>query len=101
MEVQKYGNSVLVMIRVNPSSGRFRIHEKDGKLLVDVRNRPERGMVNREIVVNIGKILGKEVEIVKGHKSRDKLIMVRDASREEVKRGLQNMLKKRLESHQG
>ena len=62
MEVQKYGNSVLFMIRVNPSSGRFRIHEKDGKLLVDVKNKPEKGIVNREVIVNIGKVLGKEVD---------------------------------------
>ena len=97
MEVQKYGNSVLFMIRVNPSSGRFMIHEKDGKLLVDVKNKPEKGMVNREVMVNIGKILGKDIEIIKGHKSRDKVIMIKDVSKEEIKK----MLDRVLEAHQG
>lgn len=80
--------SVFITVRVNPASGRFRFYEKDGRFFVDVKNRPDKGMVNREIVVNLGKLLGREVEIAGGHKSREKLVLVKGASLEEVRKVL-------------
>ena len=84
MEIQETSNGVLLAVRVNPASGRFRLHEKSGRLMVDVSGKPEKGMANMEIITNLGKMFGKEVRIVRGHKSRDKLILLKDLSKEEI-----------------
>ena len=86
MDIRETSNGVLLAIRVNPASGRFRLHEESGRLVVDVSGRPEKGMANREVMTNLGKMFGKDIRIVRGHKSRDKLILVKDASLEDVRK---------------
>ena len=81
--IQEDANGVCVMVRINTQSGRFRIYKKSDRLVVDIKNRPEKGKANAEIAAKMGKMLGKDVGIVKGFKSRDKTILIRNVSKEE------------------
>lgn len=86
MNIQESENGILFNIRVNTASGKFRLYEKSGRLILDVKNRPEKSKVNMEIITELGKIFRKDVEILRGHRSRDKTILVRDISRQEIER---------------
>jgi uncharacterized protein (TIGR00251 family) len=90
MEIQETSSGVLLAVRINPASGMFRLHEKSGRLMIDVNSKPEKDMANREILMNLGKMFGTDIRIVKGHKSRDKIILVKGASLEGVKRILKS-----------
>ncbi len=63
--------------RINPNSGRFGISREDGRVRINVKSPPRKGKANAEIVKELGKLSGREAVILKGLKSRDKLILVR------------------------
>ena len=42
--IQEDANGVCVMVRINTQSGRFRIYKKSDRLVVDIKNRPEKGI---------------------------------------------------------
>ncbi len=89
MDGSRPGNRTVLQVRVNPGKPRFRFYGKGGRFFIDARSRPEKGMVNREIVVSLGKLLGKEVRIMKGHRNREKQILVIGASLGEIRSSLE------------
>jgi uncharacterized protein (TIGR00251 family) len=89
MEIQETGNGVLISFRVNPHSGGFGFTERSGRLVLDLKSRPERGMANAEIVSGLGRLFGRDVEIVRGRRSRDKAVLVRNIPLQEARRILE------------
>ena len=88
MEIQESGNNIILEIRINPSSGKFRFYEKSGKITLNIKSRPDKGKANSEILAGLRKLFGKDVEILKGHKSRNKTILVKDVTEQEIERVL-------------
>ncbi len=62
----------------------FRVKKVGHILFIGVKSRPEQGRANQEIVKELGRLLGKRVEILKGHRNSKKLILIRDASEEDI-----------------
>jgi uncharacterized protein (TIGR00251 family) len=79
-----------IPIRVKPRSSRQAILGlKDGVLQVALNSPPEGGKANRELLKVLGKHLGippSSLEIVSGHKSRDKRVSIPRLSEEEFER---------------
>ena len=66
-----------------PRSKKFAVELlKDGSLKVYATQKPEHGKVNAEIIRELGSLLEKEVCIVKGGKSRNKIIEVNGDEKE-------------------
>jgi len=64
-------------IKVNPGKRETKIiSEKNGIILVDVKGKAENNEANKEIIKFFSKIYGKNVKIVKGLKSRRKIIKI-------------------------
>lgn len=68
---------------VKPKSKRFKVQVNE-KLLIFCRQPPINGKVNRELVKELSKIFGGKVEIVAGHRSRTKRILVNGATEERI-----------------
>ncbi len=68
-----------ILVRVRPARPRSRIvGEENGILLVDLRSRPERGEANRELLELLQRRFGGRARIVRGHRSRRKLVEILD-----------------------
>ena len=71
-------------VKVRPRAQCCRLQREEGELVLEVRAAPVKGLANRQIVEFLGKLFGRPVEILQGHKHRQKLILIRGAQLEEV-----------------
>ena len=81
--IKQTGNGVLIEVKVKPNSKRFAFFEKNGQLILEVVSPPKEGKANLEIVKELKRMFGKDVKIVKGLKSREKVILIRGLGKEE------------------
>lgn len=75
-------------ITVKLNNSRFRIEPKDGNILVFVTERPQDNKVNQEIIKNFERLLGKNVKMIKGAKSRRKTIKIEGITEQEARQKL-------------
>ncbi len=81
----------LLFIHVQPKAKKNSIEGIDewrGRLKVKIKAPPVEGKANKEVVKFFSKLLGAGVEIVKGETSREKDLLVRGLSAEEVRKKL-------------
>lgn len=81
-----------LQVRVVPRAKRNAIElDEDGGIKVRVTAVPERGKANAAVIALIAKALGvpkRNVEVVRGHTSRDKTISIDGVTRDEALRRL-------------
>lgn len=78
--IKEDGEDLLVEIEVSPRSLKFEISGYNpwrGRLEVKLKSPPSKGMANRELIREFSKILSRDVEIIKGIKSRNKTIKIK------------------------
>ncbi|MCK5023265.1 MAG: YggU family protein [Candidatus Aenigmarchaeota archaeon] len=83
--IKQIQNGVLIKVRVKTNSKSFGFVDKKDQLILEVKSPPKEGKANTEIVKELRKMFGKDVEIVKGLKGKDKIILVKNAKIEEIK----------------
>ncbi|NJF24850.1 DUF167 domain-containing protein [Thermococcus sp. Bubb.Bath] len=84
-------DGVLLFIHVQPKAKKNAIEGVDewrGRLKVRVSAPPVEGKANKEVVMFFSKLLGAEVSILRGETGREKDILVKGLSAEEVKKKL-------------
>jgi len=84
-------DGTLLLVYVQPNAKRNEIEEIDewrGRLKVKVKAPPVGGKANKELVKFLSKVLGADVEIVRGETSREKDLLIRGLKAEEVKKRL-------------
>ena len=84
--IKQTGNGVLIRVRVKPDSKRFALARKGGQLILEVTSPPKEGKANLEIVKGLKRMFGKDVEIVKGFRSREKVVLIKGSKKEEIMR---------------
>ncbi|HDJ27245.1 MAG: hypothetical protein DRN14_04770 [Thermoplasmata archaeon] len=66
-----------ILVRVRTGARESRILGTQGDvLIVELRARPERGEANRELIRLLRREYGGEVRILRGHRSRTKLVEI-------------------------
>ncbi|MFH0884915.1 MAG: DUF167 domain-containing protein [Candidatus Micrarchaeota archaeon] len=73
---------MIIEISVVPSSPKFSVSYKNGRLKVMLISEPEKNRANIELIQNLSRLLGKQVRIVSGLTSKRKKLSV-DLSEEE------------------
>ncbi len=71
----------ILKVRVIPRARTEGIVEEDRGLVIKVRDPPEGGKANRRVIELVAKYLNvpkSKIEIIRGHRSRDKLLKVED-----------------------
>ncbi|MBI2079857.1 DUF167 domain-containing protein [Candidatus Micrarchaeota archaeon] len=63
-------------VKVTPKSKKFSFSLENNVLFIKATEEPERGKVNFEIIKELQKIIGKPVRILKGQKSRKKILEI-------------------------
>ena len=84
MEVEESPQGTIIDIYVKPNSMQFQLQIENDEFLVYCRETPAKGKVNRELIKELSKLFKRKVEIVSGHRSRQKRVLIRDADAEEV-----------------
>jgi len=85
MKLLKTDQGVVLDVYVKPGSREFKIAVEQDELVVYCRESPVKCKVNRELIKEITKTFGSKVEIATGLTSRQKRILIRDVSLDEVK----------------
>jgi len=88
MELLKTDQGVVLNVYVKPDSREFKIEIEDEGLVVHCRESPVKGKVNRELTKELSKIFKRKVDIISGFNSKQKKVMIKDSSLEEVKHAL-------------
>lgn len=81
-----------ISLRVYPNAGRDEmLGFTDGVLRVKVAAPPSKGKANERLIAFFGRLLGvskRNISIIKGHTSRNKLIVIDGLSREDIMKRL-------------
>ena len=66
----------IIECKVKTGAKKNSIKNENGKLVVELSAKPVQGLANRKLLKFLKKELRKDVKIVKGHKSHQKLIKI-------------------------
>ena len=94
--VQTTPQGIAVMIEVSPKSDKFQIagyNEWRKTLEVKLKSPPTKGKANKELMKEFSGLTGHDTEIVAGHKSRQKTILIYDMDEEDFYKLLENFIK--------
>lgn len=98
LKAWKAGRGVILELHVKPNSREFRIQTENDELVVFCRETPFKGRVNRELIKELARLFHKKVEILSGLTSRQKKILIRDATIDEVSEILSEHVQRSLQS---
>ena len=85
MKIIETKDGSILEILVKPRSADFRIVIEGEDVIISCREEPVKGKVNKEIIKELSKILEKKVELVSGFFSKQKRLLIKGATRSEVK----------------
>ncbi|MFO7966768.1 MAG: DUF167 domain-containing protein [Archaeoglobaceae archaeon] len=86
---------ITVDVDVTPGAKKREIGYDEWKnvITVKVKNPPKKGKANNEVIKSFKEFLGREIEIIAGHTSSRKVILVHNASQDEVIKKLEENIK--------
>jgi uncharacterized protein (TIGR00251 family) len=84
MQLLKTTQGTVLDVYVKPNSKEFKIRVENDELIVFCRETPEKGRVNKELMKELSRLFKKRAEILSGFTSKQKRILIKDASAEEV-----------------
>ncbi len=91
MSLRETGEGVILSIFVKPNSPKFKIEFDGGEVVVYATEEPEKGKVNKEIIKEAGKLLGCKVEIISGLASKQKMLLLKGATKTQVEDTLRGL----------
>ena len=91
MKIKEIGKDLILDVYVKPRSREFKIVVEADEIVVHCREDPVGGRVNRELVKELSRLLGRRVELVSGVSSRQKRLLVRNALKSEVESALRGV----------
>ena len=94
VSIREVKDGVLLQIFVKPNQPKFRIEVDGGEVIVYATEEPEKGKVNKQILKETGRIFGFTAEIALGSTSRQKVLLLRGATKMQVETALSTLLRK-------
>jgi uncharacterized protein (TIGR00251 family) len=89
--IKETKDGVLLLLYVQPKAKKNAVEGVDewrGRLKVRIAAPPVEGKANKEVIKFFSKLLGAEVSIVRGETSREKDLLIKGLSAEEVRKRL-------------
>jgi uncharacterized protein (TIGR00251 family) len=84
MSIKETKDGAIITIYVKPNSDKFKIERDGDEIVVCATEEPEKGKVNKEIIKEASDFFGYKVEIVSGLTSRQKILLLRGATKEQI-----------------
>ncbi|HLD42305.1 MAG TPA: DUF167 domain-containing protein [archaeon] len=75
---------VLLEIKVKPNSNQTRLFRKDEGFILELKSPPENNKANIEAIRYLESLFGKEVRIIRGFKSKNKVFLLTGLKEEHV-----------------
>jgi len=97
MKLLKTTQGTVLDAHVKPNSKEFKIKIEEDELILFCRETPIKGRVNKEVIKELSKLFKKRTEILSGFTSKQKRILIRDASAEEVNEILSKCILKHVQ----
>jgi len=94
VSIREVKDGVLLPIFVKPNSAKFKVEVDGGEVVVYATEEPEKGKVNKQILKVTGRIFGFTAEIASGSTSRQKVLLLRGATKAQVEAALDTLLRK-------
>ena len=88
MKIIETERGLLVEVFVKPRSKQFKIVADQDQIVVHCREDPVRGKVNKELVKGFAKLFRRDVKLVSGFTSRQKMLLIKGADKVEVEKVL-------------
>lgn len=88
MRISQTKDGVVLEVLVKPRSGVFKIIVDGDDVVVHCTEEPVKGKVNKELINELSRIFHKEVAMVSGVVSKQKLLLIKGASANEVEKAL-------------
>ncbi len=85
--ISQKDNDVLLDIEVSPNSKKFEVsgfNEWRNSFEIRIKQVPQKGKANKEIIKELSNYFNKEVAIFKGEKSSKKTVIIRNADKDEI-----------------
>ena len=73
---------MLLRIHVNLNSKKFELFEKNGRLIANVKSKPEENKANIELITELSKLLERNVKLIRGAKERNKILEIEGEEKE-------------------
>ena len=73
LDMKEHKKGVQITVKVRTGSDMFFLHP-DGRL--ELKSLPQKGKANTEIIKGLSKLFGCDVKIIKGIKSKEKIILL-------------------------
>jgi len=86
MKLLKTEKGAILNVYVKPDSREFKIEVEDDELVLYCKESPVKCKVNKELIKELSKVFRRKVKIISGFTSKQKKILIRDVSLEEVNR---------------
>ncbi|MBO8173659.1 MAG: YggU family protein [Thermococcus sp.] len=89
--IKQTKDGIVLLVYVQPNAKKNSIEGIDkwkGRIKIKVSGPPVGGKANKELIKFLSKLLGKEVVILRGETSREKDLLIKGATIEEVKEKL-------------
>jgi len=85
-------DGTIITIFVKPNASKFAVERDGDEIVVHSTEEPVKGKVNKEILREAPKLFGFRVEIVSGATSRQKVLLIRGASKAQVEAALKHQV---------
>ena len=84
MKLTQTKDGVVVEVFVKPNSAKFEVVLEADEVVVRSTEEPTKGKVNKELIKELSKLLHNRVEIISGLTSRQKILLVKGATKNQV-----------------
>jgi uncharacterized protein (TIGR00251 family) len=84
MNVKETKHGTVIEVFVKPNQPKFSVKVDGDEIVVFCTKEPVKGKVNKELVKELSKLFHAEIEMVSGFTSKQKRLLVRNMSRNEV-----------------
>ena len=91
MKPKEVQNGVVIKIRVKPHARRFGIRKIEDQIIVEVKNPPVKGKANDDVIQGLSSFFGKPVQLLKGHKSKQKIVLIQGITLPEAQARLEGV----------
>ena len=89
MKISETENGVVIEVFVKPKSERFEVLLEGDEVVVRCTEEPVKGKVNKELLKALSKFFHTNVELVSGATSRQKRLLIKNVSKNQVETLLQ------------
>jgi uncharacterized protein len=84
MKLTENKDGTIIEVFVKPNSQKFEVAVEDDEIVVRCTEEPVMGKVNKELIKELTKLFHTKIVLVSGSASRKKMLLIKDATKNEV-----------------